>query len=143
MPRLHLYTKLAYGIGQLGEGFKNSSFETFLFFYYNQVLGVSGTWTGIAIFLALCVDAIADPLVGSLSDGWRSRFGRRHPFMYAAALPMGVCFALLFLPPDGLSERALAAWLRWCRAAPPAPRSRSGSSKPAVSSCSGARWVSA
>jgi glycoside/pentoside/hexuronide:cation symporter, GPH family len=109
--RVPTSTRVLFGVGAIAEGVKNTAFNVFLLFYYNQVLGVSGTWTGVAIFLALCVDAIADPLIGSLSDGWRSRFGRRHPFMYAAALPMAVCFALLFLPPDGLSERALAAWL--------------------------------
>ena len=109
--RVPFATRVLFGLGSVAEGVKNIAFNVFLLFYYNHVLGVSGTWTGTAIFLALCVDAVADPLVGSLSDGWRSRLGRRHPFMYAAALPMAVCFALLFLPPDGLSERGLAAWL--------------------------------
>ncbi len=109
--RVPLATKLFFGSGALAEGVKNAAFNTFLLFYYNQVLGVSGTWTGAAIFLALCVDAVADPLIGSLSDGWRSRLGRRHPFMYAAALPMAVCFFLLFSPPAGLGERGLFAWL--------------------------------
>ena len=88
---------------------KNTAFNVFLLFYYNQVLGVSGTWTGVAIFLALCVDAIADPLISSLRR-LALPLGRRHPFMYAAALPLAVCFALLFPAPDGLSERA-AGWL--------------------------------
>ena len=97
--RVPLATRVLFGVGSIAEGVKNTAFNVFLLFYYNQVLGVSGTLTGTAIFLALCVDAVADPLIGSLSDGWRSRLGRRHPFMYAAALPMAVCFALLFLPP--------------------------------------------
>jgi Na+/melibiose symporter-like transporter len=109
--RVPLATRVLFGVGSIAEGVKNTAFNVFLLFYYNQVLGVSGTWTGTAIFLALCVDAVADPLIGSLSDGWRSRLGRRHPFMYSAALPMAVCFFLLFLPPAGLSERGLAAWL--------------------------------
>ena len=109
--RVPLSTQLFFGAGAIAEGVKNTAFNVFLLFYYNQVLGVSGTWTGTAIFLALCVDAVMDPLVGSLSDGWRSRWGRRHPFMYVAAVPMGVCFFLLFLPPAGLSERGLFVWL--------------------------------
>ncbi len=108
---VQLSTKLFFGVGAIAEGVKNTAFNVFLLFYYNQVLGVSGTRTGMAIFLALCVDAVMDPLIGSISDGWRSRFGRRHPFMYAAALPMGLCFFLLFLPPAGLSQRGLFVWL--------------------------------
>lgn len=109
--RVPLATRVLYGVGSMAEGTKNTAFNVFLLFYYNNVLGVSGTLTGLAIFLALCVDAVADPLIGSLSDGWRSRLGRRHPFMYAAAAPMALCFFLLFDPPDGLSESGLFAWL--------------------------------
>ena len=109
--RVPLATKLLYGSGSVAEGVKNTAFNVFLLFYYNQVLGLPGTWTGAAIFLALCVDAIADPVIGSLSDGWRSRLGRRHPFMYAAPVPMALSFALLFRPPDGLTQPQLFAWL--------------------------------
>ncbi len=111
MPPLRLYTKIAYGIGQLGEGFKNSSFETFLFFYYNQVLGLSGTLAGLATAIALIFDAVIDPMIGSLSDAHKGRFGRRHPFMYVAALPFGLCFYALFVPPQGMSEAGLFVWL--------------------------------
>jgi len=89
-------TKIFYGVGSVSEGTKNTVFNVFLLFYYNQVLGLSGTLSGVAIFIALCIDAITDPLVGSISDNFHSRWGRRHPFMYLAALPMAVCFFLLF-----------------------------------------------
>lgn len=104
-------TKLAYGVGQAAEAIKNSSFELFLFFYYTQVLGLSGTLAGLALFIALCIDGITDPVIGSLSDGWRSRWGRRHPFMYISAIPLALCFFLLFAPPSGLGQGALFAWL--------------------------------
>jgi len=104
------WTKFAYGFGSISEGVKNTAFHTFLLFYYNAVLGLSGTLSGAAIFVALCVDAITDPIVGSLSDNLHARWGRRHPFMYASAVPMGVSFWLLFNPPDGLGEAALFAW---------------------------------
>jgi Na+/melibiose symporter-like transporter len=111
MPPLRLATKIAYGVGQLGEGFKNSSFELFLFFYYNQVLGLSGTLAGLATAIALVFDAVIDPMIGSLSDAHKGKLGRRHPFMYAAALPFGVAFYYLFVPPEGLGQWGLFAWL--------------------------------
>jgi len=109
--RVPTRTRIFYGIGSVSEGTKNTVFNTFLLFYYNQILGVSGTLSGAAIFIALCVDAITDPLVGSLSDHTHSRWGRRHPYMYSAALPMAACFFFLFNPPEGLGEGALFAWL--------------------------------
>ena len=104
-------TKLYFGFGSVSEGTKNTAFNVFLLFYYNQVLGLPGTLCGAAIFAALCVDAVTDPLVGSISDNLHSRWGRRHPLMYAAGLPMAACFFLLFNPPAGLGEPQLFAWL--------------------------------
>ncbi len=103
-------TKLLYGVGSVSEGTKNTVFNVFLLFYYNQVQGLSGTLSGVAIFIALCVDAMTDPLVGSISDNFHSRWGRRHPFMYLSALPMAVCFFFLFTPPE-LGEVGLFVWL--------------------------------
>ena len=108
--KISVGTQLAYGFGSVAEGVKNTAFNSFLLFYYNAVLGLSGTLSGAAIFLALCVDAITDPIVGSLSDNLHSRWGRRHPFMYASAVPMGLAFWLLFNPPQGLGELGLFAW---------------------------------
>ena len=90
--RVSLSTKLSYGVGAAAEGTKNVVFNTFLLFYYNQVLGLPGTLSGLAIFGALCIDAMTDPLMGSISDNFHSRWGRRHPFMYGSAVPMAVCF---------------------------------------------------
>lgn len=103
--------RLFYGFGQLPEGVKTAAFGFFLLFYYNQVLGLSGSLAGIALFIALCFDAVTDPLVGSWSDFTRSRWGRRHPFMYASAIPFALCFFLLFAPPSGLGETGLFIWL--------------------------------
>ena len=108
---LPVATKLAYGLGQLAEGVKNTAFSVFLLFYYNQVLGMPGLLTGLALGLATVFDAIIDPFMGSVSDSFRHRWGRRHLFMYAAVVPLGISFALLFLPPAGLGTNGLFAWL--------------------------------
>lgn len=103
--------RLAYGSGSIAEGTTQAAFNTFLLFYYNQVLGLPGSLAGAAILLALCCDAITDPLVGFLSDRHQSRLGRRHPFLYASGLPLALCLAALFRPPDGLGQLGLFAWL--------------------------------
>ena len=104
-------TKLAYAMGRAAESIKGRAFETFLFFYYVQVLGLSGFRSGLALGIALAFDAVTDPVAGWISDNWRSRWGRRHPFMLAAPIPLAVFFYLLFVPPDGLSQWQLFAWL--------------------------------
>ncbi len=41
---------------------------------------------------ALVLDAVVDPVVGHLSDHLHSRWGGRHPFMYASAIPVGALY---------------------------------------------------
>jgi Na+/melibiose symporter-like transporter len=102
---------IAYGIGQIAEAIKNSGFNVFLLFYYNQVLDVSATGTSIALAVAMLFDAVTDPLVGSLSDKTKSRWGRRHPFILFAALPLAISFYFLFNPPSQMSELGYLLWL--------------------------------
>jgi len=102
--------KLAYGTGQFAFGLMSYAMGIFLLFYYSQVLGLSSGLAGLAIGLALVVDAFSDPLVGSISDNWRSRYGRRHPFLYASILPAAMSFFLLFNPLV-TSDLGLVIWL--------------------------------
>ncbi|MCS6986255.1 MAG: MFS transporter [Sphingomonadaceae bacterium] len=110
-PPLRLHTKLLYGLGSTAYGVKDVAFRTFLLLYYNQVLGVPADLVSLAILVALVVDALSDPVVGHLSDNLRSRWGRRHPFIYASALPAAAAFWALFHPPPGLSSAGLFAWI--------------------------------
>jgi Na+/melibiose symporter-like transporter len=104
-------------MGQIAEGLKTCVFGTFLLFYYNQVLGLSGDLAGLAIFIALIFDAVTDPIAGSVSDRWQGPRGRRHPFMYASAVPLGLSFMLLFAPLVSVvesGEGALFGWMLVC-----------------------------
>ena len=103
--------RLMFAFGQVPEGVQSTAFGFFLLFFYNQVLGLSGALASLAILIALVVDAVIDPVVGSWSDRTRGRWGRRHPFMYAAALPFGLCFYLLFAPPTGMGTTGTFVWL--------------------------------
>ena len=60
-------------------GVKDNGFSYFLAFFYAQVMGVPAQAVGLAIMVALILDAFIDPIVGQLSDNTRSKWGRRHP----------------------------------------------------------------
>lgn len=102
-PPLGLATKLLYGVGSVGYGIKDVAFRSFLLLYYNQVIGVRADLVSFAILVALVVDAISDPIVGQWSDTIRTRWGRRHPFMFLSAIPAAFSLLLLFVPPEGMS----------------------------------------
>jgi Na+/melibiose symporter-like transporter len=109
--KLTIKTKLAFGVGATGEGATNWIFAGLTFFFYNQVLGLSGSLTGLAVLIAIIFDAVSDPIMGSISDRFISKLGRRHPFMFAAPFPTVIAIYLMFFPPDGLSEYGLFGWL--------------------------------
>ncbi len=107
---LSIGTKFFYGSGAAAEAAIHIVFNTFNFLFYNNVLGLSGTLTGLAVTIAVVFDAVSDPLVGSISDRWRSRFGRRHPFMYLSAVPLGICFVAIYSPPEMFGDIGLFLW---------------------------------
>ena len=101
---LNFRTKFYYGFGSISFGIKNNGFSYFVLFVYSSVLGLPAWMTGLALNLVLIADAITDPLVGYYSDRTRSRWGRRHPFMYAAALPVAITYYFLWTPPESLTD---------------------------------------
>ncbi|CAA9509479.1 MAG: Sodium:galactoside symporter family protein [uncultured Sphingomonadaceae bacterium] len=103
--------KVAYGFGSIAFGVKDNGFTYLLMIFYNQALGLPARTVGLAVMIALIVDAMLDPLIGNWSDHFRSKWGRRHPFMYAAALPVAVSFYFLWNPPEGLSQTGLFWYL--------------------------------
>ncbi len=103
--------KIAYGLGSIAFGVKDNGFSYLLLLFYNQALGLSAKSVGLAIMIALIVDAVADPFIGNWSDHLRSRLGRRHLLMYAAALPVAVSYYFLWNPPAGMRDAALLAYL--------------------------------
>ena len=47
---------------------------------------LKNTYLGALTFVGLVLAAVLQPLAGAVSDGWRSRWGRRRPFMVVSAL---------------------------------------------------------
>ena len=104
-------TRIAFGVGGIADGVKNNGFDYFLLFYYSQVLGVSASLVAAALFIALIVDAVSDPVVGYWSDNFRTRLGRRHPFMYASMVPVAIAYFFAWNPPAGMEGNDLFGWL--------------------------------
>ncbi len=92
-------SRWSFGVGSIAYGIKDNGFATFLLLFYNQVIGLPSDLVGYAIGAALVFEAFVDPLIGYLSDHTRGKWGRRHPWMYASALPVAVGWWLLWNPP--------------------------------------------
>jgi GPH family glycoside/pentoside/hexuronide:cation symporter len=74
------------------------------------VLGIDAGVVGTVIMAALIFDAFADPIIGELSDRTQSKWGRRLPWLYTAAIPLGIIWLLLWHPPE-MGQTGTIIWL--------------------------------
>ena len=68
--------------------------------HYSGGLGLSLAAVGTILMLARFTDVLTDPIVGELSDRWRTRIGRRKPWIIAGVPIMMLGVWRLFVP-DG------------------------------------------
>lgn len=103
-------TRILYAMGAIAYGIKDNGFSVFLLLYYNQIIGLDAGMVGLMLLLALLLDALIDPAVGHWSDRTRTAWGRRHPWLYASAIPVAGFWLALWMPPEG-SQTAQLIWL--------------------------------
>ncbi|CAN5124602.1 MFS transporter [soil metagenome] len=86
-----------------GQNFVLTTVSTFLLLYLVQYANIStagiAVVTGI-ITVAKVVDAVLDPVMGSIIDMTRTRWGKLRPYILFSALPVAVLSGLLFSVPD-------------------------------------------
>jgi GPH family glycoside/pentoside/hexuronide:cation symporter len=109
-PRLATRSIVEYSLPTLGLGFTFVLVNVYLLKYATDVLLIAPATMGLLFGASRLWDAVADPVVGFLTDRTRSRFGRRRPWILAAALPLGITFAMLFTPPAAFAGRELLLW---------------------------------
>ncbi|HEY9235590.1 MULTISPECIES: MFS transporter [Phenylobacterium] len=103
-------TKVAFGVGSGAEAIAGAAIGSYTLLYYNQILQVPAHWVSFAIAASLLLDAVTEPIIGSLSDRTRSRLGRRHPWMFAAPIPIALMLWSIYNPPAILDHLGLTIW---------------------------------
>ncbi len=109
--------RLLYALGGFGASLLQQSVLLWIFFFYAPPPGqpllarATPAVVGLAMAAGRFVDAVADPLVAHWSDGLRSRFGRRRPFILAASPMLALSFVLIWYPPAAAPGRANAIYL--------------------------------
>ena len=104
-------TRLAYGVSAFGENLALNAIVQLAFPIFNLVLGVSPVLIGLALALPRVWDAFTDPWMGSISDNFRSRWGRRRPFITGGALVTALCAFGIWQFPEGRSANFYFWWL--------------------------------
>jgi glycoside/pentoside/hexuronide:cation symporter, GPH family len=76
-----------------------------------QFLLQAGITMAIIRFIGMLFDGISDPIVANMSDRFKSKNGRRIPFMRWSAIPYGLFCILIFFPPVQSSSLWNAVWV--------------------------------
>ena len=100
--------KLAYSFGAVATALSYQAFSTYIIFFYVDVMKLPVYLAGISMLIYGVWNAINDPIAGFISDRTRTRWGRRIPYIAAGAIPFGVVYFLLWVPPfRGLEQTFL------------------------------------
>ena len=111
---LNKFSFAAAGFGQnLIIGLVNS----YILFFYTDVFLLSAPVTATLMLVARIWDALNDPIMGSIVDKTRTRFGKLRPYLLATPIPLALTTSLLFFVPDfgevGKSIYACVTYLAW------------------------------
>ena len=110
LEKLSFSTKLAYGAGDLGPAITANILVFYLMFFFTNVVGLNVGLASVILLMGKVWDAINDPLVGVLSDRTKSKWGRRHPWMFWGAIPFGVFFFLQWIIPKFSDNPTTNQW---------------------------------
>lgn len=78
--------------------------------FYAQEMGVSMALMALVLMVARISDIITDPLIGTLSDRWQTRFGRRKPWLVMGVPLMLLGTVMIFMPSEGVGVNYLLWW---------------------------------
>lgn len=106
---LPFFTKLVFGSGDWSIATFGTLRQLFYAIFLTDVVGLDARLASVAALLGIVWDALNDPLVGTLSDRVRTRWGRRRPFLLWFAVPYGAAFVMLWWAPPFENQWALAA----------------------------------
>jgi sugar (glycoside-pentoside-hexuronide) transporter len=97
LTKFNIFSFAASGFGQnLIIGIVNS----FLLYFYTDVFVIPLEAVLALMLFARIFDALNDPVMGSIVDRTRTKWGKLRPYLIGSALPLGIVTVLLFWAPD-------------------------------------------
>ncbi|MGF0040575.1 glycoside-pentoside-hexuronide (GPH):cation symporter [Peptoniphilaceae bacterium SGI.131] len=110
--------KIAFAAGAIGKDIVYSLVSGFILYYYNTVLGISGTFTGVMMMAARVFDAFNDPIMGVIVEKTNTKFGKFRPWILSGTLLNALILYGMFAMPKSLTGAAMltyasAAYVLW------------------------------
>lgn len=97
---LSVREKIAYGLGDTASNIVFQTVMMFLAFFYTDIYGLNPAFIGFMFLAVRVIDAVTDPIMGSLADRTVSKYGKFRPYILFGAVPFGILSVLAFTTPD-------------------------------------------
>ncbi len=94
--RLSFKTKIAYGLPGIGDSALYNLIETFLLLFMTTVVGLKPAVAGTIAAVGSVWETIWGAVMGYMSDNTQTRYGKRKPYLLAAAFPLALFSTMLF-----------------------------------------------
>lgn len=104
-------TYFGWAVGTFGGSLLLNTQNVAVLFFFVSVLKIEPVLAGALITFSKVYDLLTDPIMGTISDRTRSRWGRRRPYLFSGGLACGIAFALLFTVPEFESEATLLLYV--------------------------------
>ena len=111
---LSVWKRTAFGIGGAADNLMQNSVNSMVAQILNIQLAVNPALVSVAIFSPRLWDAFIDPVMGSISDNTRTRFGRRRPYIFVGGFLTALMFILLWRFPFVSTELGYFGWFLAC-----------------------------
>jgi glycoside/pentoside/hexuronide:cation symporter, GPH family len=108
--KVSVFRMFGYALGEGAASITMNGISAFAMIYYTQVLNLSAVYAGVALSVTTLWDAVTDPVMGHITDNTRSRFGRRHPYLFWGGLALAGSYCLLWVMPGNFSSATAVFW---------------------------------
>lgn len=106
MKKIDAHSHLAafnYGLGEMGPSAIDFFLKIYLLIFYNEIIKLSPTLTGLALGIGVLWDAMIDPALGKVSDRIYNETRSRSKMIWLGMILLGISVVGLFSPPQSLS----------------------------------------
>lgn len=111
LTRFNVFSFSASGFGQnMIIGVVNS----FILYFYTDIFLLPVAAVTTLMFVARVFDALNDPVMGSIVDKTRTKYGKLRPYLLATILPLAIVTTLLFFAPNiSLTGKIIYAYITY------------------------------
>jgi melibiose permease len=97
--KIDFKTKISYAVGGFGKDMM-FAMSTVMLFYFDQWLGISAAFVGVMMMIVRAWDAVNDPIMGSIVDRTKTRWGKFRPWILLGTVSNAIITVILFSNPD-------------------------------------------